>query len=80
MGQLLRLAIVLFGLWLVLRIIRRALARRRSDLPTPPKPASADMLRCDYCGVFVPRNEAVAARGRHYCSGGHADADRAGSQ
>jgi len=32
------------------------------------------MLRCDYCGVFVPRNEATMARGKAYCSAGHADA------
>ena len=75
MGQFLRIAIVLFGLWLILRFIKRALAKRRSDLPTPPPPA--DMLRCDYCGVFVPRTEAITAGTRVYCSNDHADADRA---
>ena len=74
MGQLLRIAIILFGVWLVLRIVRRTLTQRRPDSPAPP--AVADMLRCDYCGTFVPRSEAVAARGKHYCNGTHADADR----
>ena len=75
MGQFLRIAIVLFGLWLILRLIRRALAKRRSNSPTPPPPA--DMLRCDYCGMFMPRSDAITASGKIYCSDKHADADRA---
>ena len=75
MGQFLRIALVLIGLWLILRLIKRALAGRHSD-STPPAPP-ADMLRCDYCGVFVPRAEAIAAHTRIYCSSSHADADRA---
>ncbi len=75
MGQLLRIALVLFGLWIILRLIQHALAKRRSGPPTLPPPA--DMLRCDYCGVFVPRTEAITAGTRVYCSNDHADADRA---
>jgi len=75
MGQFLRIALVLFGLWLVLRLIKRVLARRRSGPPSVPPPA--DMLRCDYCGMFVPRGDAVTAGSKVYCSDQHADADRA---
>jgi uncharacterized protein len=75
MGQFFRIAIVLFGLWLILRIIRRALAARRSGPPAPPPPA--DMLRCDYCGTFVPRSDAISSDGKVYCNGNHADADHA---
>jgi uncharacterized protein len=75
MGQFLRIALVLFGLWLVLRFIKRALARRHSGPPSAPPPA--DMLRCDYCGMFVPRGDAVTTGGKVYCSDQHADADRA---
>ena len=76
MGQLLRLIIILFGVWLVLRLIRHSQQEQRpgpSSPTTPPPPA--DMLRCNYCGVFVPRSEAVTARGHAYCSGDHADRD-----
>lgn len=75
MGTFLRLVIVLFGVWLVLRLVKRSLLK--DDRPSPPAAAPpADMLRCDYCGVFVPRGEAVMARGKPYCSAGHADAAR----
>jgi uncharacterized protein len=73
MGTLLRLAIVLLGVWLVLRLVKRTLLkddRPSSPAATPP----ADMLRCDYCGVFVPRSEATMAHGKPYCSDGHAEA------
>jgi len=74
MGTLLRIIILLAGLWLVVHVVRRA-------LNPPPKSGNpdslppADMLRCHYCGVFVPRADAVAARGQHYCSNSHAEAD-----
>ncbi len=74
MGTFLRLAILLFGLWLGLRIVKRALADRRKSPPSNPPPA-ADMLRCDYCGTFIPRSEAVGSGGKHYCSTRHRDAD-----
>jgi uncharacterized protein len=75
MGTFLRLALVLFGIWLVLKLVKRALLRRDH----PPSPANlppADMLRCEYCGTFVPRSEAVTAGDRHFCNRQHADAYR----
>ena len=73
MGTFLRLVVVLFGVWLVLHLVKRALLR--GDRPSPPAAAPpADMLRCEYCGTFVPRNEATMADGKPYCSGAHANA------
>jgi len=75
MGQFLRLVVILFGVWLVLRLLKRSrLEPPDSSSPSPPPPP-ADMLRCEYCGIFVPRGEAVTARGHAYCSGEHADRD-----
>lgn len=73
MGQFLRIVIVLGGLWIVLRLLRRALANRKTGAAPP---SSADMLRCKYCGVFVPRQDVIEANGQHYCSEAHAEADR----
>ncbi len=77
MGQFLRIVVVLAGVWIVLRFLRRALSSRHPS-PPPAPPAPADMLRCDYCGTFVPRGEIIEARGKQYCSGAHADAGRSG--
>jgi uncharacterized protein len=30
------------------------------------------MMRCAYCGVFVPRSAAKIVQGRHYCTPEHA--------
>jgi ABC-type nickel/cobalt efflux system permease component RcnA len=79
MGQLLRLALLFFGLWLIVRAIKRYL---RNDPPDhhppaadPSRPGVASMQPCAHCGVYVPLNEACHAHGKLYCSEEHARAD-----
>lgn len=74
MGQILKIALILFCLWLVLRLIKNALGRHKP--PAPTQLPAADMLRCDYCGVYLPRTEAITDRTKVYCTPEHADADR----
>ncbi|BAV33229.1 hypothetical protein SCL_0911 [Sulfuricaulis limicola] len=69
MGQLLRLIIILIGLWLVLTIIKRALASLQK--PAPDKPAVTKMVACAHCGMHIPESEAVRDGNRHYCSEEH---------
>lgn len=69
MGQFLRLVIILIGLWLVLTIIKRALASRRKS--PSDKPAVAKMVACAHCGVHIPESEAVHDGDSHYCSEAH---------
>lgn len=69
MGQFLRLIIILIGLWLVLTIIKRALASRRK--PPPDKPAVAKMVACAHCGVHIPESEAIRDGDRYFCSEKH---------
>jgi uncharacterized protein len=42
------------------------------------KPAAAGeaMVRCDYCGLNVPKSEALDADGRWYCSDAHRRLER----
>jgi uncharacterized protein len=35
--------------------------------------SAEDMVACAHCGVHLPRSEALAARGLHYCSAAHRD-------
>jgi uncharacterized protein len=69
MGQFLRLIIILIGLWLVLTIIKRALASHRK--PPSDKPAVAKMVVCAHCGVHIPESEAIRDGDRCYCSEEH---------
>jgi uncharacterized protein len=69
MGQLLRLIIILIGLWLVLTIIKRAVASLKK--PPPNKVAVAKMVACAHCGLHIPESEAVQDGDRHYCCEEH---------
>jgi uncharacterized protein len=45
--------------------------RRGPDDRAAPKGQAEDMVRCQVCGVNLPRSEAVMGRGRFYCSDQH---------
>jgi len=52
--------------------------RRSRDRPPRKKNSQSpsgteDMVSCARCGVHLPRSEALAARGLHYCSSAHRD-------
>ncbi len=76
MGQLLRIIIILIGLWLVLTIVKRALASRQK--PPTDKPSVAHMVVCAHCGVHVPESESVQGGNKHYCSEEHRKAAQKG--
>lgn len=67
MGKLLLiLAVVLLLLWLA--------RPRRAGKPgdkAEATPQVEDMVRCEQCGVHLPRVEAVSARDRYFCSAQH---------
>jgi uncharacterized protein len=68
MGQLIRILIILAGLWLVLHFVRRALARHRQrpELPRPTR-----MVACAVCGTHIPETEALRVGDNTYCSEAH---------
>ncbi len=74
MGQLLRIVIILLGLWLIIRIVRRAL--RGPALPHHPSnlPPDTAVLPCAHCGVYIPQSETYVSDGKIYCSREHAKA------
>jgi len=73
MGPLLRIILILIVVALVLAYLKRTFKNRGQP---PVKRSQSDMLRCNYCGVFVPQGEVVSAHGRHYCCSAHLEADR----
>ena len=70
MKYLLLLVLVL-GLILVFWILkgnRRGGGRRGAP---PPSASGEDMVRCEHCGVHLPRSESVTTRGEFYCTPEH---------
>ena len=69
MGRLIVIGIVVF---LVVWLLRRAMAGPRAG--KPPEPAGepkGDLVSCAQCGVNLPKAEARSAGGRFYCSEEH---------
>lgn len=65
-----KIILLVLGLLLAYSILRNY--RRRIDRDNEPSAGSSeDMVRCEHCGVHLPRSESVAAQGRHYCSVEH---------
>jgi uncharacterized protein len=74
MGQLLRIIVILIGLWLVLKIIKRALVSGKTGASR--QPSISKMVACDRCGVHIPETEAVQDGSKHYCCEEHRDVAR----
>lgn len=72
MGQILRVVVLLIGIWLVFRIVRDFLHRAAGDEPPRIPKKSGEMVACAQCGTFVPRLEAIANDGKFFCTREHA--------
>jgi len=69
MGQLLRIIIVVFVVWLVITLIKRALAPPQA--PKPKTPGVAQMVQCAHCGVHLPMTNAIQDGNQYYCCPDH---------
>lgn len=56
---------------MAMRYLRRAVDERRR-----PPALDARTVRCAHCQVYLPRDDAVAAHGKVYCSPEHAAQDQ----
>jgi len=72
---MLRVVLLLLGVVALVWLLRRAFdpkAERSDAVRAEAKPEVDDLVRCAHCGVHVPRIEAQAREGRHFCSREHA--------
>ena len=64
---------------LVVYMFRRMAQNRNDKNIQPPSDAKKkkveDMVRCQVCGVNLPRSEAILSRGRIYCCDEHRQSD-----
>ena len=65
--------------WLLVGVVFVAwfkASKRKRQVPPPSTPGVEDMVRCQVCGVNLPRSEAIMSRGRFYCCPEHREQDR----
>ncbi len=78
MGKFLFWAIVIVSALLFARLLVRQQSKGKGAGQLPPatgskaKPTPEAMVRCEHCGIHLPRSEAVLVDGRIGCSAEHA--------
>jgi uncharacterized protein len=74
MGKLVSWLVLGALVWLAWRlfVIVRRRGEARGTHSAPGQPVEVEpIVRCDRCGIHVPRSEAIEADGRYYCSEQH---------
>lgn len=76
MGLMLRLIFLGIAVWIIFRLVQRALGLPSPASRQPEKPASPPqaMHPCAYCKVHIPESESTQSKGRFFCSEAHRDA------
>lgn len=65
-----RLLLLIIAIFIGFLIVKQMMASRRQS--TDKKlPESTHMVRCEQCGVHLPKNEALLADGKFFCSDEH---------
>ncbi|MYN15060.1 hypothetical protein GSY71_18140 [Pusillimonas sp. TS35] len=75
MGKVLFWVVLIIGIMLLVRIIAHNKARSAANAaprPAPKAGPSETMVRCEHCGIHLPRSEAVLIGGHTWCSQEHA--------
>ena len=72
-----RTLILIFAIWLAFVLARQLMRSRRqnrvADTSAPKHSLPVTVVPCAYCGLHIPKNEALAANGRYYCCTSHKD-------
>lgn len=65
---MLKLLLLALAVWLVISILKH---RQVSPHHSPPAEKSANMVRCDICGIHLPESEAILSNQLYYCCEAH---------
>lgn len=65
-----KLLLIIGVTFLIVWLLKGGRRRTRVDAPKQGKTVE-DMVRCQVCGVNLPRSEALLSRGRIYCCEEH---------
>ncbi|NYT64103.1 hypothetical protein H0A66_17440 [Alcaligenaceae bacterium] len=81
MGKVLFWAVLIIGGLLLARILARQSEKNQINRRTPkqatkrgapPVQHAEPMVRCEHCGIHMPRSEAILSNGHIWCSQEHA--------
>jgi uncharacterized protein len=68
MGRYLFIALAIWGVFLIIRHLLRQNRLKKED---PKTTKSVDSVQCGYCGLHLPRNEAIQSGNDYFCSREH---------
>ena len=70
-----RYIILIIAIWLAVVILRHFYRKKMSDQAKPAINTETEaMVRCEHCGVHVPKTEASQYRQKWFCSSHHLQA------
>ncbi|MDX1250883.1 MAG: hypothetical protein IDH49_01245 [Gammaproteobacteria bacterium] len=69
--NLLRFILLVVVVWLVFRLVKRFLNRPSKDSSRISSKQPGDMVRCEQCGLHIPKIEAMRDGEHYYCSRQH---------
>ncbi|OYV43904.1 MAG: hypothetical protein B7X10_06280 [Burkholderiales bacterium 21-58-4] len=81
MGKVIFWVVVIIGGLFIARMMAQQNAREDAEerqpkqaakRSSPPSPPLESMVRCEHCGIHLPRSEAVLIGGKTWCSPEHA--------
>jgi len=67
MGKLILLVLIFALAWWLLKKYSGSITRKEP----PQSRVTEDMVRCEHCGVHLPRSESHASGGKFFCSEDH---------
>ena len=70
----LRTILLGLALWGIFLIVRHLIRERRRLQAKPGKPKAVDSVQCAYCGLHLPREEALQRGEHYYCCQAHLEA------
>ena len=66
-----KIVVFVIAVVVLLWLLRGTTARRRPDPGAGPQRSPLQMIACAYCGVHLPRDEALPGRGGVFCGDAH---------
>jgi len=71
-----RLFLLILIVWLFIVVLRQAKMKKKSNQASRhtdgQKNIPSSTIKCEYCGVYIPQQEAIQKQGHYYCSEKHA--------